>query len=439
MAVPASSLFNGFLGSFEELAAELANYIDTLKKSPTEDGLHSAVQASLKKEDKEQALKLLVDNASALNSAPEKNIIPAYNLLLHLIRQSTKPDPYFLQICTQLSSSPISSSQHGPGLSLTVLSTVFNIIPEESASRFSVFSSILAIVRSTSSFDAIRPQLDSLETWLQTWSVPDERKRSCYLEVSAIAQEAGEHDISYKYLVTALKTFTSDSSSSSPEARKLALQALKVALERPTHYDFQDLTALDGIQALRKSDSIYSQLLELFTSDSLDEFNDFKDEHEGWIEAEGLDKQALDRKMRLLTLASLAASSGQTRSLPYATIAKALQIPEEDVEVWVIDVIRAGLVEGKLSQLNKTFLIHRSTYRVFGDNQWREIAARLDMWKTSLTSVLRVIKQEKASFIATKEQEQKEAEARLNGTQSQGGGGFRNRQQQRPQEAVEVE
>jgi len=438
MAAPTSSLFNGFLGSFQELAVELAQYIDTLKKSPTEDALHSSVEAALKKEDREQALKLLVENASVLNSAPEKNIIPAYNLLLHLVRQSPKPDPYFSQICTQLTSSPISSSQHGPGLSLTVLSTVFNIIPEESASRFHVLSSILAIVRSTSSFDAIRPQLDSLETWLQTWSVPDDKKRSCYLEVSTIAHEAGEHDISYNYLINALKTFTSDSSSS-PDARKLALQALKVALERSAHYDFQDLTALDGVQSLRKSDPIYFQLLELFTSDSLEEFNDFKDEHEGWIEAEDLDKQALDRKMRLLTLASLAASSGQARSLPYATIAEALQIPEEDVEVWVIDVIRAGLVEGKLSQLNKTFLIHRSTYRVFGDNQWREIAARLDMWKTSLTGVLRVIKQEKASFVAAKEQEQKEAEAKLNGTQNQGGGGFRNRQQQRPQEVLEVE
>jgi translation initiation factor 3 subunit M len=259
------------------------------------------------------------------------------------------------------------------------------------------------------------------------WGVEDEKKRALYLDVSYLAKDAGEDDMSYKYQLIALRTFTTESASS-PEARKLALQALKVALEAPNHYDFQDLTSLDAVQALRRSDTVYFELLELFTSESLDEFNEFKDEHEGWIEAESFDKPALDRKMRLLTLASLAASTGQARVLPYANIAKALQIPQDDVEMWVIDVIRAGLVEGKLSQMNKTFLIHRSTYRVFGDNQWREIAARLDMWKTSLTGVLGVIRHEKAAFAAAQEQEKKDADAKLSGASQNQGGGFRNRQ-----------
>jgi len=73
MEAPSSSLFNGFLGSFEELAVELVQYIDNLKKSPTDDTLHSAVESALKKDDKEQALKVLVENASVLNSAPEKS------------------------------------------------------------------------------------------------------------------------------------------------------------------------------------------------------------------------------------------------------------------------------------------------------------------------------------------------------------------------------
>lgn len=60
--------------------------------------------------------------------------------------------------------------------------------------------------------------------------------------------------------------------------------------------------------------------------------------------------------------------------------------------MWVIDVIRAGLVEGKLSQLNQTFLIHRSTYRAFGERQWKEVADRLDGWKSSLEGILEVLR-----------------------------------------------
>src|SRR6202000_1717477 len=135
----------------------------------------------------------------------------------------------------------------------------------------------------------------------------------------------------YRYLLKGLRTFTSDESTK-PEARQLSLRALKSALTHPAHFDFQDLTELDSIQALRSSDPVYFQLLEIFNSDLLDDFNDFKDEHDGWIETEGLDAQALNRKMRLLTLASISASTSQTRSLPYAHIAKALQIPSSDVE-----------------------------------------------------------------------------------------------------------
>jgi translation initiation factor 3 subunit M len=452
MANTTSSLFNGFLGSFDELAVELAHYLDTLRKS--DDTIQPAIEESLKKEDRGAVLKLLTENANVLNSAPEKSecssrllllqtfncafldIIPAYNLLLHLARQSPNPDIYFTQICHQLISAPMALSQHGVGLTLTILSTIFNIIPADGGSRYQVLQSILKVVRSTSSFDAIRPQLGNLEGWLNIWGVDDDKKRELYLQISDIAKDAGEDEISYKYQLIALRTFTAETASSQ-QARKLALQALKVALEAPSHFDFQDLTSLDAIQALRRSDAVYFELLELFTSESLDDFNDFNDEHKGWIESEGFDKPALDRKIRLLTLASLAASTGQTRVLPYASIAKALQISEEEVEMWVIDVIRAGLVEGKLSQMNKTFLIHRSTYRVFGDNQWREIAARLDMWKTSLTGVLGVIRHEKANFAAAQEQEKKDADAKISGTSQNQGGGYRNRQPR--QQEVEAE
>lgn len=178
---------------------------------------------------------------------------------------------------------------------------------------------------------------------------------------------------------------------------------------------------MDAIQALRKSEPTFFELLEIFSAELLDDFNDFKDEHDTWIEEQGLGDPILYRKMRLLTLASLAAST-QSRSLPYQQIARALQIPSEDVEMWVIDVIRAGLVEGKLSQLNQTFLIHRSTYRVFGEKQWTEVQGRLDTWRSSLEGVLSVVKQEREKMLKEKERESREAEGRTNALN--GGGGM---------------
>lgn len=248
------------------------------------------------------------------------------------------------------------------------------------------------------------------------WSTPAPRQRSLYLKIAQIAREAGESEEAYAYLVRALRTVTGNESSGD-EARKVSLEALKMSLSSPTHFDFEDLTSLDSIQALQKSDPLSFELLEIFTANGLEDYNSFKSAHSGWVEQQGLDDEVLTRKIRLLTLASLASTGAvaQSRSLPYSVIREGLQIPPEDVEMWVIDVIRAGLVEGKLSQSTQTFLIHRSTYRVFGESQWREVAGRLEMWKSSLTGVLAVIRAEKENLAAQKEQELKALEAKVNG------------------------
>lgn len=49
-----------------------------------------------------------------------------------------------------------------------------------------------------------------------------------------------------------------------------------------------------------------------------------------------LDKSELERKIRLLTLASLAFKH-VGHDLPYSKVAEALQIDSEDVEKWAID------------------------------------------------------------------------------------------------------
>ncbi|OCK78698.1 eukaryotic translation initiation factor 3 subunit M [Lepidopterella palustris CBS 459.81] len=410
-------------GTFEELVDELAQYIDNLKKTHGDETSNIQAECTqlLEEKKKDDVLKKLVTGSTVLNQAPEKEFIAAYNLLVHLIRQSPNLDVFLPRVCQNLASPVLSSPANGAGLALSILSTIFNTLQPDDESRYNVFFAILRVIRGSANFETLRPQLKHLDQWLAAWEVEEEDQRKLYLAITDVATEAGEEEQAYQYLVRALRTIPADEASTD-EARQLSLRALKSALMHPTHFDFQDLTALDAIQALRSSEPIYFQLLEIFTADLVDDFNDFKDEHDGWIEKSGLDGAALNRKMRLLTLASIAASTGQTRSLPYAHIARALQIPFEDVEMWVIDVIRAGLVEGKLSQLNQTFLIHRSTYRVFGENQWREVASRLDMWRASLIGVLQVVQSEKALFLQQKEAEARELEGKI-GSLAVGGGG----------------
>ncbi|KZF26864.1 eukaryotic translation initiation factor 3 subunit M [Xylona heveae TC161] len=411
--MPAPSNILLIEGSFEELVDEFAQYLDNLRKSEDGTSVHSEITPLLEQGQNDEVLKKLVTSSSVLNSAPEKEIIPAYNLLVHLIRQSPNVNIFLPKICNYLSQPLGASPSSGSGLALSVLTTIFNILPSNNESRYHVFLAVLRVIKSSASFDALRPQLKNLDNWIAQWEVDEEDQRKLFLGIADVALEVSETEQSYLYLLRALKTIPTEEVSE-PEARELSLRALKSALTSPSHFDFQDLTALDSIQALRKSDPIFFELLEIFNAELLDDYADFQETNAKWIDEQGLDQDVLYRKMRLLTLASLAAST-PSRALPYAQIAKALQVPAEEVEMWVIDVIRAGLVEGKLSQLNQTFLIHRSTYRVFGENQWREVASRLDIWRESLVNVLEVVRRERENVIVQKERELRELEAKVTG------------------------
>ena len=97
-------------------------------------------------------------------------------------------------------------------------------------------------------------------------------------------------------------------------------------------------------------------------------------------------------KIKLLTLSDLAtATLMKDRTLAYTTIANAIGCAADEVEKWVIDVIRAGLVEGKMSQVRQLFLVHRGTNRQFGVAQWHLLDEKLEMWKKSLENVVAVV------------------------------------------------
>ncbi|KUJ22515.1 PCI-domain-containing protein [Mollisia scopiformis] len=395
-------------GTFADLAQELAEYLNVGSE------VQPLLEGNVNKKD--EALKKLVTASTALNSSPEKEFTAAYNLLVYLVLQSPSVNMFLPRICENLSKPITSSPVNGSGLALSVLTTIFNLLQPDNEVRFNVFQAILRLVKSSGLFEMLRPQLTKLDKWIVEWDAEEEDQRKLFSQIADVAEDAGEEEQAYQYVLKALRTFDSGEVSS-PDAQGLSLRALKVALLSNTHYDFQDLTSLPPIQALNDSHPIYFELLEIFSEKELEDYNDFRDEHDGWIEEQGLDNSKLHRKMRLLTLASVAASTN-SRELEYKRIAKALQIPAEDVEMWVIDVIRAGLIEGKLSQQKQVFLVHRTTYRVFGEKQWREVATRLDQWKASLRSIKEVISTQRQQAEAQKEREMQEADRKATGAGS---------------------
>lgn len=344
------------------------------------------------------------------------------------------------RICTYLAKPITTSPQFGPTLAISILTTIFNTLSSNDSSRYHVLLAVVAVIRQSGSgiaFEALKPQLTSqLPTWLSAWELDSDDTRKLHIAIAEASTAAGDEDLAQTHIVQALETIDA-ADVSKPDSRELAVRALATALRRSTVFDFTPLTASDAVQALRSSDSTLFELLEIFTSDTLDAYETFVAANplasiSGGVLAESAD--ALQTKMRLLTLTSLA-SSTPSRSLPYATIASALRVPASDVEMWVIDTIRAGLVEGRLSQLKSEFLVHRATYRVFGEKQWSEVQGRLMVWRRSLENVLSVIRSERERFAREGIQAAADQEANAN----RNGNGDRRRIQPAQPQAREVE
>ena len=98
-------------------------------------------------------------------------------------------------------------------------------------------------------------------------------------------------------------------------------------------------------------------------------------------------------------MASLCARS-VSAEVSYEDLAQALHVPVDEVESWVIDVIRAGLVSGKLSQVQRTFRVYRSTYRSFEKAQWEALEQRLTRWQGSIQTLLNTMDQARTQMPA---------------------------------------
>ena len=91
------------------------------------------------------------------------------------------------------------------------------------------------------------------------------------------------------------------------------------------------------------------------------------------------ERVGLESKIRYLSLTSLAEELGSSNTIsstnsssasftntatavgvvaiPYDKISSVLDVPLDDVEMWVIDTIRSGLIDAKMDQLKKVAIV----------------------------------------------------------------------------------
>jgi hypothetical protein len=165
----------------------------------------------------------------------------------------------------------------------------------------------------------------------------------------------------------------------------------------------------------------YYSILRLFVDGSLDDYHDLLANQPTLFSniASTLSNKAIQHRLQLLTIASLAAET-DSKILTYETIRDALQLDSnnnsdnnnnqqsqedkngmeqednddenfegnEKIEALLMDAIHENILAGNMDQMTASFTVTKFVQRSFGTKQWKLLQGKLSDLHDRLTSVL---------------------------------------------------
>lgn len=272
---------------------------------------------------------------------------------------------------------------------------MFNKAEKLPALRFDALLAVVRLASASGNAALVSGYYDSAEALIGGQLAPAQRRQLFLAIADAAATEDAASPKVLAFLEKYLATFAGVEDAKQLEAGKdVAARAVKLVLKQPVASFLArvDLLANPVVAATLKpckTNGKLFELLEIVSTKALAEYAAFSKANAAVLKANGLDEAELATAMRLFTLASLPAGFDE---IPYATVAKKLDVAEDAVEQWVVRAITAGVVAAKIDQLRRTVVISRGLQRGFGAAQWAEVDAKLQQYKKNVGSLLQIIR-----------------------------------------------
>lgn len=369
---------NDFISRFQQLALEA----EPAAPAASADDASAAPASDAGK--KAQTVQQLVSEVKSLGEGTDRELEGVYNLLFSLISSTNQQSTLLPNLISAISKEGAVEKNN---VRYRILSNLFNSLPASSPLRLQTFNALLSLAAANDDLDYLTSSLKALPQWLAQWEVSEADKAACLESVAKALEgaekEHGQTSKAYQFLLLHLRYISSNPSGAS--TKEAAERTVAAALRLPKLYEFEDLMQIPAVLQLNSSPVF--DLLKIFVGGSTADYTTFASSNSNEISRLGLNSDELAHKIRLLDLADLCALSISS-DVPYSSIASTLKISEDEVETWVIDVIRAGLVSGKLSQVKQAFRVYKSTHRQFGKKEWEGLEKRLVEWQKSINAIL---------------------------------------------------
>lgn len=284
----------------------------------------------------------------------------------------------------QLSNAVLADPSDRLLLKSKLLGHQFNCYQPSLASTYTLLVNLLKLVTQTGQLRHITLDIDQISGWLDVWKceVPEQRVVFRLLHEAFSAIQQGEKAIAA--LVRLLKLYTENEG---VEAKSDAHICVISHIAHPAIFVMDHLLDLHPIRALDGQLSL--ELLHIFVDGDLTDYIEFYNNNLEFVEKLAVTHEENLRKIRLLTLASMAQDS---QEIHFSQLTDKLNLGQEDVEPFIIEAIGSGLIMGKINEPEERVLIRSTINRTFKEAQWQFIKNRLELWQKNLVSIQESIK-----------------------------------------------
>lgn len=356
--------------SLEDQAQELRVYLKTLgaeiseEKSPKgiEDDLHKIIGVcdSCFKEGQESDVEMVL------------NDIVSIMVLIPLERSEN----IILAFCEKLTKA---QGQKLGVVCLRALWLLFQSLDDRSPMRYPVYYHLIQIAKQTDSIKFVFKNIDHLKQQFANCPPSNEQLQKLYRLLHEVLVKSNQSEQAALVMIELLGTYTDKNAS---HAREDAIRCIVSALADPNTFLLDPLLSLKPVRFLEGE--LIHDLLNIFVSENLSAYLKFYKEHKEFVSAQGLNHEQNMQKMRLLSFMQLAESNPE---IPFDVIEKELQIPADEVECFIIEVLKTKLVRARMDQSARKVFVSSTMHRTFGRAQWQQLRDLLHSWRGNLSTV----------------------------------------------------
>nr|SVE93798.1 EOG090X0AU0 [Scapholeberis mucronata] len=287
-----------------------------------------------------------------------------------------KAEPLITTFCQKVAKPP--SSKLGL-VCLRVLSVLFHGLDVTSSTRYTVYHTLVQVAGQVEQIKSVFTDLDKMRSQLTPCKPNSEQMQKLLRILHEALLNCRESESASKVMVELLSTYTTENAS---QAREEAQRCIVASLADPNTFLLDHLLTLQPVKVLEGA--LLHDLLTIFVTEKLSAYIKFYEEKKDFVEGLGLKHEQNLRKMRILTFMQLAENSVE---LPFEVLEKQLQLSEDQVEEFVLQVLKTKLVRARMDQLNKKVLVSSTMHRTFGKQHWQQLRELLTTWRSQLRQV----------------------------------------------------